>query len=469
MVLHLSILTSLIILLLISSRLPNEYFAFAGLCVFVVYAYVFLKQCPDYFALFGFLIYGQFTSVISNYYIECGGFILEQFRYGYSTGSTIRLVAYNYVFFLASYIIYYRITLNKDIVLKTVSLNYKTQDNTIKLVYAVSFALFVILFAGLFVYGSPLIMGIDRFAYWQNHPLPLLDSIRYKINVLALLFGMIAVHRKRQERKIIWPVSYLILIILINALYGDKFSGIVISIYLFMLPVWLNNAIIYHKLILSRKVILWAIVIAIGLFGLISYHYKNIAYSDAVTDLIIARAFGLQGHVWWGVDELFQKADQEKIYDPRPKDARRVLLGKEDNVNVTGLNAMMYEVSPAKLVNAYRNKNIRFTMGSPAIGLYTLGYFGLYIYQLISAAMFTMFILYFRKQILGLKVLRSAICCLILLAMYESFIMGNISILYSMYVLKYVAALIFVEIIVWIVWRNKQFATINTINIIKNK
>jgi hypothetical protein len=401
------------------------------------------RQNPEFFVLFFFLLYAQLSAIVSNVYIESGGFILEQFQYGYPTGATVRLVLYNCIFFVFAIMLFekFQRSPRADEQLPQIG----QPGAGARLVYTVTIGVFIFLFAGMVVFGSPLLMGIDRFDYWQNHPFPLLDTVRYKMNILALLLGIVSVQGHRSGKSAKVPMLFLLMICALNILYGDKFSGIVMCSYLYFIPVWLDSVSRTGTLGITRRGIIYCFISGVLLLGIVSYHYRNITVTENVSDLIIARTLGLQGHVWWGIDKDVYRASLGRAASAQPNNAAEVLLGKGDQKTFTGLHSLMYSVSPNSLVNAYVDRGIRFSMGNPAIGLYTLGYRGLLVYQLVTAALFALFACYFQRQIKANNLLRSSICIMLLLALYEAFIMGNIAILFTAYLLKYVALLVAIE------------------------
>lgn len=448
---HSGIFSLLCLLTLVSFFAPSSLLAFVGAFIYLVIVYMFYRKSMDFFILFLFLLYGQLTGTLSNVYIELGGLILEQFRFGYATGATVRLVLYNYIFFVFALFVYEKL---KQFWHEDNKVSSLLPHAAIRTVYLTAITMFIFLFVGLIIFGSPLLMHIDRFAYWQNHPFLVLDSVRYKMNILALLLGMISVHKKQIGQPSEIPLVFLLIIFIINALYGDKFSGIVICSYLYFIPVGLDSYYRTGFLGITRRAVFGGLLFCVVILGLVSYHYRtiaadaNIEVTESIADLIVARALGLQGHVWWGIDESASRVALGRASRPQLKQSIEVLLGSDSKHTFTGLHALMYDVSPASLVNNYIEKGIRFTLGNPAIGLYTLGYIGLIFYQLMTAVLFSIFICYFRRQIMGGNLLRAAVCLLILLGLYEAFLMGNLSFLFTPYLLKYLVLLVIIEILV---------------------
>ena len=438
-----AVLVCIAILVVLTNAMPKIEYAIISIVLLILYFYVIYKYEPNVFMLLLLLMFGQLSAIVSNAYIESGGFILEQIRYGYTTGSTVRLVAYNIVFIVASVSVYNALSNIK-------AFNYRYICNKVPMaylyfIYIIITIMFMLLLGGLIVYGSPLIMKIDRFEYWNNHPMPILESIRYKMNIVALLLGMIHANNTIGITNKRCNITMLILIFFINILYGDKFSGAILTLCLFITPLAFNAIVKYGKLHISYRMVAYGVAFVVIIVTLISYHYRDIARSSQVKELIIARALGLQGHVWWGIDEIYFRKGSAEYPNPCPKDRWRVLLGEKLGESETGMNALMYEVSPAKLVNDYIERKVRFTMGNPAIALYTLGYGWLIIYQILTSILYTLFMMYFRKQIMSFNIFRASICTLIFLGMVEAVVMGNIYFIYSTYIIKYVVLIIYIE------------------------
>ena len=311
------------------------------------------------------------------------------------------------------------------------------------IVYQVTYVAYIIiiltLFISIYVFGSPLLQKIDRFVYWTNHPYPIIMSVKTKLTILSFMSGLLIANRYTRMRCIHYAA--MLLVVILNVLLGEKFSGIYSSIVLYLMPIAVTNSNHFYDKLVSLKNISITIVIMLMLSSLIFYQYSKIyGGAGAVLEIVGSRVFGLQGHVWWGVDDNVNrtKGNYNINYD--------ILFGKSKLDENAGMYSLMYAVSPRVIVDNYIEKNARFTMANPAIGLYALGPYGLIVYQIVTGALFGYFCFYFTRQIIKKHFIRSVVVCFMYLAAFEALIMGNWYIIVSFYFIKYIVILILLEI-----------------------
>ncbi len=319
----------------------------------------FLLLLPFYF--------GYFTAVLSNAYLEQGTYISEQHRYSLATGSTLRLTVFAGLFLCSIFL-----TARRMAPLNTLrSQAYAAQARPTTKLLAVSILLvvalwLVLLLASGVAFGFPLILRQDRFSYWSAHPFPYLWRILIQGLQLSFLlgvtYGMSAPGRLRRA-----ALLAFCLMLFTNVLFGDKFSSSALALMNFAAAGAIMRHLVFGvRVSLSR----WApriLVAAIAFFVLVSWSYReisNIASQDVV-DYIVSRAFGLQGHTWWGIDLLAQQGIRASPAE---------LFQEHSILTPGGLYLLMYAIAPPDAVAFYMSRGMTFTMGGTAIAVHTLGY-----------------------------------------------------------------------------------------------
>lgn len=317
-----------------------------------------------------FVLYAPFSIsmlwvALSNLYIENGGYIQEQLRFGEPTGSTVRYVFLSCVFSASAYVAY------KIIRVKGSALKYRPYQLQLSLVHSFFVLLACLLLLSIILYGVPLLSGVDRFFYRENLPVVFLKVFPL-IQIACFLLG-VASYQKHALMRGAFMMSIMFVLLVLHA---EKFT------LLFWGGVFFAMGYLAAKLISGGNI--KALKPALVCLALSSLFFLNVFFNyhvihgvpyDKIFSQIMLRAFGLQGHVWYGIDELrmngWEGLNPFESFFPMHAENKP-----------SGLVALMYEVSPGWLVENYRDKGIRFTMGSPATALASFGYIGAAIYQL---------------------------------------------------------------------------------------
>jgi hypothetical protein len=384
----------------------------------------FLFVLPFYFGYVG--------AVASNVYLEQGSYISEQEAYSYATGSTLRLTCYAAALIIPMFCACRALTNNESLVA-----HYRRGWVTQGLGSAAVFVFFIlvlwlaVLWTGLLVFGTPVFEGITRFEYWKQHPYPFLWNFLIQLSQIAFLAGaLFGVTNSRRLR-----VACLIALLLIevtNVFYGDKFSSTFLALLNFAIPAYGFRRLFHETKMRTARLVFVGTVLAVGFYCLIywSYAYVHAIASDEIADYILARAFALQGHTWWGIDELSLRGLQRLRLSE--------LLRGPSIQDPGGLYLLMYAIAPAERVSNYLESGITFSMGGTAMAIYTLGYAGGFVFEVAAGVFAGLALAYLIRKTSKLQLVRAWIALKIVWIALLAFNMGNVYLLWGASVALYV-------------------------------
>jgi len=338
----------------------------ALLFLFCLFLLSFLLFKPDLFILsLPYLISFLWVSC-SLLYIENGGWIQEQLQYGEESGATGRYIALAFVFIVSSFPSFYFFS---GVLFKE---KYTNKIEGKIIVVSLMFFAVISLVVPLALYGVPIFDGVNRFDYRASLP-----GWMQRIFPLIYIFSFCCGWFYHKARSFFY-VCILFLIAFILFLHGEKFTFLFWSIIFFVIGYCVSSYIKSGDLNL-RKFIFLGVIAFLVLLGnvLWNYHVIHNLPIERLFGQILDRAFGLQGHVWFGIDKIYS----EKGIFMHPEDSF-FPYHKEDKPS--GLIALMYEISPYEMVRAYRERGIRFTMGAPAVALAHFGFLGAIAFQMLG-------------------------------------------------------------------------------------
>lgn len=432
----------------------QEGVAWVALCSLLFYtAYVIrlAKNCPDFFLISFQFLFGYWGASLGGVLIESGAYISEQFRYGFQNGATLHLVLYSVLLVAVARPIFHALRAKIHIE-GTVPEFYG-----ITRVIATAINLLLLVLGGLSlatlaVRGTALTMGVDRFTLkatvlpaWMGSLDWYFIQLVFLSSLSAALFGKSSLFIRHSSR-----VGFLGALASL-VLYGEKYTGLVNTTYVFLLPILLTSVREIRRptaiwRALKRYLPLLVLIAAVS-FSLIIYHYVNIYSQGGDPFEMLNRRLALQGHVWWGIDEQVLEgwnwADAQrhlvKEIDMFPSWAGPYPLDR-------GMGYLMTLVAPPELVNAYHARGVRFTMGYPAIALVLCGYGGLISFQILAAAILASYLAYFWKTIVNGQFVRSFIMLRVHFMMIEVFTMGQLYRLFGYQLATYVAVIVLLEL-----------------------
>lgn len=414
---------------------PTLATAVLSLVTFVLLAVMLFRFEPVFFVLVFLFVLGQFGAMLSGVLIESGVYVSEQRRYGFVTGSTVWLGFYTTFFLSAAFFLFQYFDAPKRA--QELFGRFRVWRGTRLTIYLLLIAVLVLVFVGLMVNGSPLLEQRDRFSYWRSNSIPFLQPIHNQLSTLIFAMGLaFPFAQGRTERA--GAILLLATTLLYFVLQGEKYTALIQVLYSFALPFLMRTfATQVHKPSVKRALLI-GLAIGGALTSLILYQYYS-THQAANPLANLSQRIALQGHVWWGAFE--QRSAGTLPVPPREqieKEARSLLtLRSAGTVPDTGMTYLMRVVAPLDLVERYRAQGIRFTMGYPAIGLVTLGPWGLLALQLVAASLLVIVILFLLKGVRQANVLLAIVGYKLLNELNGVFGMGNLNELFSLKTILY--------------------------------
>lgn len=355
------------LVLCVSSFLGMDNYAIINTLSVICFICFFILVYKERQFLFFILLplsFPHLTAIISNYYLDTGTYISELSMFSFSTGAVNRLVFLNLTMFIVATGLFTVIT--ERLLLKQYYVNLSIKGFENKFIIWFSFIVLAILVFGLLKWGTPLAMSEQRFEYWAQHPFPGLRSILYQTYLIGFLVGCSYIHSMHKKTLAL----IILMVVFVNVLYGEKFTGIYLTLMYFIIGYMISYYIINKKgrKLVTPGVVILTLLLGVLLFSLVYYQYKYIHnVGDDVVGYILARVFSLQGEVWWGIDHYYFTGALS------PKFKYLVNEGFTCE-NYGGLYYLMREIAPWSLVSSYCDRGVTFTMGFPAIGVATIGY-----------------------------------------------------------------------------------------------
>ena len=350
--------------------LESYYIAnFLSVICYISFFLLVYREKQLLFFIFLPLSFPHLTAVVSNFYIDTGTYISELSIYSYSTGAVNRLVFLVLTMFIvaimvSSYVIErYRF--------QQYYINFSIKGFEKNFIVILSTLIISILVFGLLKWGTPLSMSEQRFEYWAQHPFPALRGVLYQTYLIGFLVGCSFINSQNKKTLVI----IMLMVIIVNLLYGEKFTGIYLPLMYYLIGYMISYYIIHNK---GRRLVTFGVLILmlsllIIVFSIVYYQYKYIHnVGSDVLGYILARIFSLQGEVWWGIDHYYFSGE----LSPKVQYLLEEGLSCE---NYGGLYFLMREIAPWSLVSSYCDRGVTFTMGFPAIGLATIGFFNSYL------------------------------------------------------------------------------------------
>lgn len=392
--------------------------ATTALSVLAVYALMVLTIDPLSFFLSFSITIALAPMVMSNTYIEFGNYISEQGVFGAATGATVR-IAWYCVLYMGSTLFFARALIDRTrLVVPSEDVKARFVRSAIRLHSMVLIGALAVLG----VYGIPLLRGQDRFAYWAGLP-EALNRLPYLIAIMCFLTVCAVVVSPRGKRTA--PYLLIVASAMILILFSEKFTGL---FAIFTLGVTAAGVtMIHHQRMRPRisRLIFLSLGTAVGLFVVLAVGYM-LMYGyrlDTVLDKIIDRAFGLQGHVWYGVDR--------NLTSGQPGGDVGAIFPAPGSRGMSGMELLMYEISPADFVDRMRALGLRFTMAGQALPVFAFGYFWAAFYQMVAGLISGVVLAYLFLSVSKLRLLSTIVALLALRQVSNAFLTGEPTDLYK--------------------------------------
>lgn len=298
----------------------------------------------------------------------------------------------------------------------------------------------------LLVYGSPLMLGIDRFNYWQNiapigyrHMHSLIPQFSFLIS-FAYITNML-----EKKTAIIWFALSLVILIL----GGEKFSGLVAILFYAMLPI-----VILKNIQLSFKGIIYAILFVSILVLLVFYNYYQI-YGESFL-LKFENRLILQGQMNWAIHEMstFNIISINDIY--------KSFFGFNAEIGERGIYMLMYLVAPEATVSMYQNDGVTFTAPFPANIEYFWGKLFAPIIIFFISALAALFLGLLYSAIKARAFIISIVLLKVNLYIYLSIMMGELYMLFNIKFFVYIFLIMFYVIATTAIHKNTLYMKVHS-------
>lgn len=323
-----------------------------NILIYLVYLYLCIKvinSTKDGGFLFLPFFYQGALIVPSLIYIEDGGYISEQERYGEYTGSVLLYCIFSFLglLILQKGLKYVSPFFKK---IPSFSVNGKSMEPFFLnlLIYVSLGALFLNLLLSPVPFFNE---SVDRFDYWKNSAFPFLNNI-FGNNSSFLAFGLGVYSLHNSKRKAVFIIFFYFLYLI---LVGNKFSSLVIAIFLTFLPFFIIRK--RFKINLTKLFDFKFIIVGFLLFGMLLYSYSVKNHYSHVTksplDAVAYRYLGLQGHVWWGSTYNYVFQDKANTWSPYEL--------------LYGMHHLMRELSPHEHIEISIERGVSFTNAYPSI------------------------------------------------------------------------------------------------------
>lgn len=376
-----------------------------------------LSDAVTFFLTFS-LVAAILPMVASNVYIEFGNYISEQGVDGTASGATTRLVVYCLLYLGATFAIV-------SVATRRLARPFGTPRTAmfVKWAYGVH-ALALVGGIGILAFGGvPLLRGQDRFAFWAELP-GVLNRFPYLIAMLCFVTVVAAVIGPR-GRSLWAPITLFFISIVELVLLSEKFTGLfaiftlsIIGAYVSIIQ--LRGARVRVGRLIAICTVVVGLLLILACVGFILFYGYTI---DTVFGKLVDRVFGLQGHVWFGVDRVMLSGSAGgnwiDLFPPYRYDG------------LTGMEVLMYQISHPDFVDRMLAKGARFTMAGQALPVFVLGYGWALVYQVVGGALTGLVLCYLLRSILRLNLPSILIALLGLRQITNVFIVGDTADLYK--------------------------------------
>lgn len=355
--------------------------------------------------------------VTSNVYIEFGNYISEQGRNGFANGATLRLVIYCLLFLYTAYA-----TIRAIAIFITTREDSRLHARFVTWSYLLHAAVIACSAVVLVVYGSPLLRGEDRFAYWSQVP-EVFDRLPYMFGLVCFTTAISMVIDSRRRRLI--PIALFGASVAVLLLFSDKFTALFTTFILAVSGYYIARVYLKEVKVRFGRLLIVAcgtaiVLLAVAALGYVIFYGYNIGNVGAK---LVDRAFGLQGHMWFGVDRVTQvdgpTGNWAQLFPPYGYDGR------------SGMELLMYQVADAGFIDRVLDSGVRFTMAGQALPVFVLGYGWALVYQLLAGMLCGLFLAYLLFSVARLNLLSIMIASAGVRQMTNAFMMGDAGDLYK--------------------------------------
>ena len=356
--------------------------------------------------------------VASSTYIEFGNRISEQGVSGFASGATTRLTFYCLVFYVGIYLVA-RVLINR-IRARVSAEKVRRFSAWVHGLHAAALAAGALL---LLVHGSPLLRGVDRFAYWSTLP-DIFNRFPYLVAMLSFLTTA-AVAITPRRRQFIWAGSLLAASAVILLLFSEKFTGLFLIFVLSVIGGY--AAALYHRSVRLRfvRLLLLCAAAAVVMLGTAAMGYMVFyGYTPAtVVGKVLDRVLALNGHVWFGMDRSLQQGG--------PLGPLAAIFPPPGYDGLNGVQQLMYLVSPHDFVERVIASGVRFANEGMPLPVWVFGYGWSTVYFLAAGAISGAVLAYLMLSVARLRIISTLVALTALRQISNAFLVGDVTDLYK--------------------------------------
>lgn len=332
--------------------------SFFSIFVYVFFILALFKIDREFFLTNAYMFYGGVATLLISIILEKSIYLVEVGRLTYPLHIPEKAVIQLLVFTFGSLLIFgFLRKSNLGVAHLSFSFNM-LMSNAFRLIVMVGIAVILLLALR---YGTPLTHGVHRNDFWTYYAPSWGGAITYWIMQLTFILGILY---SKGKNKI--DVLLFLSILLTIFLMGERFTGLVYSVFFFSLPLLVNRQKINIRLSFAKTLsAVLLVVVGIG-FTL----YNSFSKIDSTTNPIenIQIRASLQPQMWWALDEI------TTIY---PKDINLIYekyFGFSESERDAGVYYLMDQVAPKSIVDARFETKSRFTMSGFFNNTYFYGY-----------------------------------------------------------------------------------------------
>jgi|GEM_PF-2221793 len=337
--------------------------AILGAGIILFQASVFFRFRPRFFQAAFLSLFAHTTASMSCAVIELGAYLSEVNDYGVPTGATLRLCLLLLVFFLGSTIAFDAFPLSTPRV-RNGKRGYPVSLKAIILLGQASLVGYLLVVT--YRYGSPLVLGMNRYEYWGTVAPAGSQYVASLVPQMSFLLGLTyakSSHDQKAFRSSVMLAYLGALVALI--LQGDKFSLLLQTTFFFFVPTIILSENVSRRLLSVNgwKLAALGMALTVGFFALILFNLSSIYGGwEAGLEELKGRV-ALQGQVWWAADlRLINWYPLELV------DLLKALFGIGEN-GLSGLSYLAAQILPPDTFHLYETKGVPLTMGFPGIAL----------------------------------------------------------------------------------------------------
>lgn len=304
-----------------------------------------------------FIIYffGLLFAISANVLVEYfSSYLAEIKEYAHPTGGAARNAFLASVFFCSIFVFFNLSGFFFSKPLKRISV---VDNIAVKAFILGGGALVAYMAAVVVFYGSPLMMGVDRFFYWANVAPA---GYRYVVSLVPTFGFAISYAREVGVLKNSFALGWLFFAALLLILGGEKFSGLIVLVFFYYLPYFCMS----NRPLSGRLVGWWVGGLVFAVVLVLTNYY--LIYGADFLDKFETR-LALQGQMLFALDEVSFGGGGASL---------RHFLGIGEEANEKGIRYLMYLIAPVEVVDGLLSGGATFTAPFPANLSYFFGLHG---------------------------------------------------------------------------------------------